>query len=235
MLPYLESWHFTPWDERLTSAWSQWETSREQESERAREREREVPAKSGMEKGGKNKGKGEWDGEFHVNSICRDSCHRVACSLETLRDSSVKRAAPAPVFVCDCVREQYKCKHMSLWKRVWAHLCKRLITFLETLSSLYLHFFMLSLHLLHVDYCTLNFCLKVLFLQCSNWSSYRYRLIQYIESPYKPWNIWRGHANSWHYVPMWPKLQNHSEIQYFPQNYIVRVKKATKMKTNHIK
>lgn len=205
-------------------------SQRERVRETERERERGASKKWDGEKGGKNKEKGEWDGEFHVNSICRDSCHRVARSLETLRDSSVKRAAPAPVFVCDRVREKYKCKHMSLWKRVWAHLCVRLITFLETLSSLYLHFFMLGLHLLHVDYCTLKFCLNVvLFLQCSNWSSYWYTLIHYIESPYKPWNTWRKPANSWQCVPIWPKLQNHSEIQRFPQNCIDRVKKGSKI------
>lgn len=64
-----------------------------------------MPANVGWREERKNKGKGERDEEFHVNSVCRDSCHRPARSLETLTDSSVKRAAPAPVFVCDCERE----------------------------------------------------------------------------------------------------------------------------------
>lgn len=66
-----------------------------------------MPAKMGWREEGKNKGKGEQDGEFHVNSVCRDSCQRAARSLETLTGSSVKRAAPAPVFVCDCESEIY--------------------------------------------------------------------------------------------------------------------------------
>lgn len=70
-----------------------------------KEGEGEVPAKVGRREERKNKGNGEQDGEFHVNSVCRDSCHGPARSLETLTDSSVKRAAPAPVFVCDCERD----------------------------------------------------------------------------------------------------------------------------------
>lgn len=59
--------------------------------------------------GRENKGSGERDGEFQVNAVYGDSCLGATHSLETLTDSSVKRAAPAAMLVFDCVREMYSC------------------------------------------------------------------------------------------------------------------------------
>lgn len=69
MLPYLESWHFIPHDERLTPVWLSHNGKREMETEGQKCQQKWVEEKKGM-----NKGKGGQDGEFHVNTVCRDSC-----------------------------------------------------------------------------------------------------------------------------------------------------------------
>lgn len=65
--------------------------------------------------------------------------------------------------------------HVTVRARRWGgRALARWLTFSETRSGLYLHFFMLSLHLLQQDYCTLNFLplgLNCLFPPGSCWSA----------------------------------------------------------------
>lgn len=103
-------------DERLTLARLGHSGKTERHRERGWEREREMCQQEWHgEKRERTKGKAERerDGELHVNSVCRGSCHRAALSLETLSGSSVTRAAPA----------MHICKNTCVF--VWAHSCAR--------------------------------------------------------------------------------------------------------------
>lgn len=71
--------------------------------------------------------------ESFMLTVCRDSCHGAARSLETLTESSVKRAAPAAGHTVHTVR-----KHMSLLKCVWARLCEINYAFRNTEESVFI-------------------------------------------------------------------------------------------------
>lgn len=147
LLLYLESWHFTRRGWKIDSGTTQplWIDAR-----------RDVPARDG-ERRRRTKGRGRERGELEsfMSTECVETAVTEPCarSLETLTDSSVKMAAPAPVFVWDV--DMQAC--VTLTVCVWARLCARWITFSETASGVYLHFFMLSLDPLSEGYCTSDF------------------------------------------------------------------------------
>lgn len=76
--------------------------------------------------------------------------------LKRLRSHQSESAAPAPVFVCEREKETRMQTCVAV-EALGAHLCVRSIAFTDILSGFYLYLFMLSLHLLHEDYCALNF------------------------------------------------------------------------------
>ncbi len=113
MLQYLESWHFSPRDERLTTAWLSHSGKRE--------RDREVPAKVGWREEGKNKGKGGRDGEFHVNSVYVETAVTVQLFGNTYRLISQKSCTCTSVCVQLCERDAHMQAYVSV--KVCGRIC----------------------------------------------------------------------------------------------------------------
>lgn len=180
-----------------------------------RGREREMPANVGWREEGKNKGKGEQDGEFHVSSVETAVGEQLALwkHLETHQSKELHLHCCLCVCACEsetCTVHMQACVTAQVCVCVWSHLCDEWHFWKHTFGVVFTFLYAELTHLAgglsynkfpptrpKVAISTLPALIRTL-------------IEAHIEGPYKQWDVWTEPAKSWHRVPILLILENYS-------------------------